>query len=144
MKGRRPLPANLTARAKPCYDEMPDCPEWLDERAKREWERVVTQLVKTHLVSPVDAMTLAAYCQAYSQWTECEQRLRNEGITYINAKGNMVIHPLAGHCVRLLAEMRRISEQFGFTPLSRQRIDAPPTGGEHDEFDSFNMGANEE
>jgi P27 family predicted phage terminase small subunit len=117
----------------------PVCPEWLDNDARQEWARIVANMP---VLSPVDAMTLAAYCQTYSNWRKCEMQIRADGQTFTDNRGNLKIHPLARQAVSLLTEMRQIASKFGFSPRDRVGIRAgAPSGPEEEGFGEFLRGS---
>lgn len=118
----------------------PECPDWLDPIAKAEWARIVPMIPGGLL--PTDRNLLAAYCQAASQWQACEEKVRAEGITFADHKGNLKLHPAASHAARLQRQMADIAARFGFSPVSRARANLP-TGAsspEEDEFNKFQKG----
>jgi P27 family predicted phage terminase small subunit len=135
MKGRRPTPRIGDASAAPC--DPPPCPDWLRGDAKDEWLRVMPDLCSRYDISPVDAMTLAAYCKTFADWRYCSAVLDVEGYVYQGAKGEPKRHPLATVVMSQLAEIRRIAEQFGFTPRARQSLEQKTGGGAQDEFEAF-------
>jgi P27 family predicted phage terminase small subunit len=139
VKGRRPSLETLKRRLAGGYSgPPPECPDWLDPDAKAEWERIAPALVAAKLLTPVDCMTLATYCQMYSQWKKAEQAVRLEGLTFIDAKGSIKLHPCARHAAQLMAELRRVAGEFGFSPASRSRVDTPvQQDREQSEFESF-------
>lgn len=134
MKGRKPGLDTLRYRLAGKYTgSAPDCPTWLDPVARDEWNRVVPELQQSGILTPVDAIPLAAYCQAYSQWRAAEERVRKDGMMI-----GQRIHPLLKHSVALLAELRRIAAEFGFTPAARMKVATPPVQTEEqDAFDTF-------
>lgn len=142
MKGRKPGLDTLKKRLAGTYSgPAPDCPDWLDDDARAEWARVAPELARAGVLTPVDAMTLAAYCQTYSQWKQAEQRVRADGLMIDGPRGNPTLHPCARHAVTLLAELRRVAGEFGFTPAARARVEAaPPTNAEQDAFAEFTGG----
>jgi phage terminase small subunit len=53
---------------------MPDCPVHLDKLAKAEWNRVALILKNIGLMTDLDMMNLAGYCQSYSIWVKsCDE-----------------------------------------------------------------------
>lgn len=115
----------------------PERPNWLTGFAAEEWDRVIVQLARMG-VTPLDAMTLAAYCKAYALWRKVDAVVEEDGPTVVDANGNVRAHPAAKVCIQLFAELRRMAAEFGFSPAARSRIDVPraPVGDEED-FDAF-------
>lgn len=127
-RGRKHNPDNFEAPD----GEVPECPEWVRGDARAEWDRIVPQLVAKFMVSPVDVATLAAYCMAYASWKHAEQQLSEEGQTFVDARGDIKIHPLCKVALAYLTEIRKIAGEFGFSPSSRRKIGAPPTASQDD------------
>lgn len=146
MKGRKPNPENLRLTGTVSATERmaiggctpPIAPDWLCEEARVEWDRIVPELAKSYLVTPVDMATLAAYCQSYASWKQAELKVRSEGQTVYDHRGCIKLHPLARYAMQLLAELRRLAAEFGFSPAARTRIDAP--SGQSDEDRDFDKG----
>ena len=115
----------------PNYVGTPGCPAWLNEAAKTEWNRIVTDLEALNMLRSVDSSALAAYCQSYSRWSAAEQIIDKEGQTVkepiVSNAGKVVghkirRHPAVGIAKDALASMLRASALFGFDPSSRSRI----------------------
>ena len=104
-------------------------PEWLCAEAKREFERLAELLISVKLVTNSDVDMLAAYCNAYIEYIECDRLIREEGfmIEHTNAKGetNEVPHPLFTKKKASFAIMAKVANEFGFTPASRAKIAIP-------------------
>ena len=95
MKGRKPNPDRLpvialaegkdgtpsdpgavTGRALAVAE--PFCPEPVTENpdALEVWQRLVPELIKAGLVTPIFEGMLAAYCMVFARWVEAERELR--------------------------------------------------------------------
>src|SRR5262245_51068611 len=96
LNTREPKPAPIA----------PKCPSWLDADAKREWKRVAPELEKLGLLTQVDMVALAGYCQSYSTWKLCQQKLATKGLTFTTDKGYICQRPEVGIGNRALAEVR--------------------------------------
>jgi len=141
MRGRKPKLARLTkledARRMVGSTEAPECPEWLDEIAKAEWQRIVTELVKGYSISPLDQISLAIYCELYSDFRRLREELQEEGTT-VSTEHGVKANPKRKQLEWTIAEMRHRAAEFGFSPAARSRIDVPPPGGEEeDELATF-------
>jgi P27 family predicted phage terminase small subunit len=141
-------------RAEPKFAGAPECPEWLTEVAKTEWNRIVAELAALDMLRAVDSASLAAYCLSYARWRSAEEIVDAEGQTVqepvTNKTGDVVgfkikRHPATTIAKDALASMLRASALFGFDPSSRSRLSVgEPT--EADPFTKFmeEMGADEE
>jgi len=138
-KGRKPIPSKIRAlRGNPgkrklnAWEpqpraEVPTCPDWLVDEAKREWNRVVGELAACGLITGVDRAALAAYCECWAVWREARGLLATGGLTTTNADGGLKKHPAATVANEALSQMHKFLIEFGMTPASRSRISV---GGE--------------
>jgi len=139
VRGRKPSPESLKRLSEKwsvADGPPPDPPEWLDAEAKAEWQRIVPHLAR--LIGELDLSLLEAYCRTYAMWRLADRQVRDEGQTFVDTHGNPHVHPAVKTSMGLLAEMRRMAAEFGFSPAARSRIDVPrnPEGDEA-EFDAF-------
>lgn len=113
--------------AKPAV-KAPSCPRWLHREAKREWRRIVPELLTLGLLSQIDRAALAAYCEAYAEWWEADRTIREEGRyqTFITKTGSEYrqVHPAVGVKNNAIDRMRRFASEFGMTPAARTRVEA--------------------
>ena len=90
-RGRKPKPTqwklltgNPGKRAlnheEPVYAPgAPDKPEFLDDFASEEWDRLVKMLVSARVITKGDAGILLVACDAYSQLRQCQKFLKEKG-----------------------------------------------------------------
>jgi len=131
-----PSKIDLEARAKnePQFEKIsPDCPEYLDEFAKREWNRLSPELERLGLLSQVDMAAFEAYCKNYSTQCQADEIIKSEGLiirTYgINKDGEEFLikiqkHPAVAIRSDAFEKMKAFLIEFGFTPASRSRVNA--------------------
>ena len=128
MRGRRPTSESLQALGEQSLanrmvsGEPPACPDWLDDIAKEEWARLVPALAQIGLAHDVDVALLSSYCKSYSQWRKMVETVSTEGAVLINAKGTAYRNPADIVAEHAAAEMRRIAQEFGFSPAARCRV----------------------
>jgi P27 family predicted phage terminase small subunit len=122
-------------------DKPPDPPEFLTEDAQNEWCRVVPELLALGLLTVLDVMPLAAYCDAYSRWMSAERALARmkagdahfSGLMIKGSAGSPMANPLVKIARCAAADMVHFAGEFGMTPVARSRLAAgvggqPPTG----------------
>lgn len=104
-------------------------PKWLDDIAKKEFKRIVREMEQTGILTNIDVDMLALYCDAYSQYIQCCEVIRREGlmVEYTNkaAETNKVPHPLLSKKKQLFEQMKALATEFGFTPSARAKIAIP-------------------
>lgn len=121
--GKRPLP-----KGEPVPPSVPVVkPPWLTDLASAEWDRVAPQLIKMHLLTDVDVMALAGYCEAVSRFMLATKALDEFGalVPAVREDGSFVKNPAAQLARDALADIKALSQEFGMTPSSRGRINLP-------------------
>ena len=108
----------------------PACPDWLEDDAKAEWERLLPQVESLGLLTGIDMAAFAAYCQSFARWKEAEEFISQHGSMYKTKSGVYMQVPQVGIAHSNLRIMMRIATEFGFTPSSRSRIIADQSQGE--------------
>lgn len=154
MRGRRPTPTRLKVLAgnpgkRPLNTNepkpevaIPECPIELGPVARKEWERLVSELAALRILTHLDRAALAAYCGAYAMWAEATEAIQKFGTMVKSPTGYPVQSPYVSIANRQAEIMMRIASEFGFTPASRSRISAPPQH-EHDLFSVMEGGNSE-
>jgi P27 family predicted phage terminase small subunit len=133
---REPEPTSL--------QELPEPPEFLDENGRGEWRRIIGEMVRLRLVTALDTMCFAAYCQAYAQWKQAVEALNHAAAEDLETRG-LVIQDKDGRrpnpllrVVRSAGDtMLQLAREFGLTPIARARLagagfEPPPRGGKFD------------
>ena len=102
---------------------MPDAPAHLNERARKEWDRMSQYLFNLGLLSECDMAALAAYCVAYGRWSEAEQKLNESPSLLVKTNsGNIIQSPLVGIANTAMKLMIQTATEFGMTPAARTRV----------------------
>jgi P27 family predicted phage terminase small subunit len=57
----------------------PKCSSDLSKDAKREWKRIVPDLMDMGVLSRIDTAALAAYCECCSRWRDAERNIAKYG-----------------------------------------------------------------
>lgn len=115
--GNRPLNTN-----EPRPTGAPNCPDWLEDEAKAEWERMSTVLENMGMLTDMDMVAFAGYCQAYARWKEAEEFLSQHGSIVRTPNGYLQQVPQVSIAQTNLKIVLKFCEQFGLTPSSRSRI----------------------
>lgn len=114
----------------------PRCPAWLDKTGRTEWRRVVKILGPLRLATEADRISLALYCDAYSQYLATRRTLKAEGMSYRLESGYVQQRPEVSIYHKLQAILRNWCHEFGMTPSARGRMAAPAETFE-DELDAL-------
>jgi P27 family predicted phage terminase small subunit len=143
MTGRKPSPANLLLTGKGgkvigSNDPPSDPPSFLQGVALDEYNRLAALLAEKSLLSPIDSILLATFCQTYADYLLAVEVVRVEGQFITNSRGVPILHPAAAQAGRLVVEMRKQAAEWGLSPGSRSRLNVPPDRSAADiEFDKF-------
>lgn len=109
----------------------PPMPTCLTDEAVAEWERIVPDLMILGLISVLDGMVLATYCEAVADW----QRFRRR-IAELNAKadsadaGDVQTFATGAKQISVWRQLANDAEkranaagaQFGFSPMARRNL----------------------
>jgi len=140
--GRRPL----NDREPKPRDATPVLPAWLSPDAKTEWRRIVPELRRLGLLTLVDRAALAAYCQAWAELQIATRLLEKEGrIVEVDVFGKdgavtgskSQLHPAVKLQRDAFGRVKQFLAEFGLTPASRARLNAPGPAKEADPFEEY-------
>jgi P27 family predicted phage terminase small subunit len=146
VPGPRPIPTHLKVlrgnpgkqklnREEPQPPQPPtllEPPEFLSGYAKDEWWRLAGELHVLGLLTVLDVMPFAAYCQAYGHWRTAEEALMKMAekdpvtgaLLVKGALGDARANPLIRIANNAACDMIRYSAEFGLTPAARSRVRA--------------------
>lgn len=124
---RRPIRPTLRV-ARPA--EPPAAPDFLSNYAREEWLRVSPELFALRVLTELDVMALAAYCENYASWRTAVEAFNRvaagdpvmQGLLVKGDRGLPVKNPLLGLARRAAETMLRAASEFGLTPAARSRI----------------------
>ncbi len=104
--------------------EMPERPEWMSDKAKAVWDRIMPHLEGR--VCVLDRSILELYCEMSALLRKAEEELDRNGLTYTKEKGEIKKNPIATVVANLSRQLLSVSVELGFTPASRGRLGAVP------------------
>ena len=152
-KGRKPKPTGLKVlegnpgkrplnKAEPrTAHKMPTCPEWLEEEAKAEWNRLCKPMFDMGILTELDMSAFAAYCQSYARWKEAEEFISKHGSIVKTKSGYWQQVPQVSISHQNQKAMMQAAAEFGLTPSARSRLIAGSTKAEEaDEMERLLMG----
>ena len=96
-------------------------PDFLDAIAQKEWKRIAPMLKDLGLLTKVDTVALAAYCQAFSDYVAACKVLA-KGTTFKTPNGYVQPRPEVSIKRTAAAHILRFCQEFGMTPSSRARM----------------------
>jgi P27 family predicted phage terminase small subunit len=117
LHGDRPSRIN---RAEPRPRELPPVrPEWLSRWAVEEWDRIAPDLAAMGTVKAIDAIALAAYCEAVARLRTASKLVAESGPLLIGDDGHVRKNPAVAQARDASYEVRMWAREFGFTPSAR-------------------------
>jgi P27 family predicted phage terminase small subunit len=96
-------------------------PDFLDAVAQKEWKRIAPLLKDLGLLTKVDTVALAAYCQAFSDFVSASKVLA-KGTMFTTPNGYVQPRPEVGIKRTAASQILRFCQEFGMTPSSRARM----------------------
>ena len=128
-------PSKRPVRAEPeppIPEKLPEPPSFLCQDGADEWWRVVPELHALGLLTVLDTMTLAAYCDACARWIAAERLLAvmaekdqvTKGMMIKGSAGNPMANPLIKIARCAAGDMVRYAAEFGLTPRARSYLSA--------------------
>jgi P27 family predicted phage terminase small subunit len=108
---------------------MLQCPDWLDDIAKAEWNRVAPALYQMGLLTILDHAALEGYCVSYSMFVRAAREI-GESFVYDFVEGKSlnlkrVKKPEASIARDSMNQIRLFCAEFGLTASSRGRMALP-------------------
>ncbi|ULQ45859.1 P27 family phage terminase small subunit [Flagellatimonas centrodinii] len=148
LRGPKPMPSHLrlvTGNAgrrpvnedEPQFDiEAPECPEYLSDDARAEWDVIVPDLVAARLVSKVDRMAVAGYCEAVSLWKRSLLKIQQladedpdgQGLVVKGPNGFAMFSQWLNIRNRAYGDMMKAIASLGLSPADRARVKALDNG----------------
>ena len=133
IKGVRPARIKSTVKT---TIKIPLCPQWLNSVAKTEWKRVGKLLLKMKLLSEIDMVSLAGYCENYAVLVQCGNYIKKKGgyAKYFEDKTSQnQPHYIAMN--KAWINIKAFSAEFGMTPSARGRIEIPEQSEKDEDID---------
>jgi P27 family predicted phage terminase small subunit len=101
---------------------LPERPLWLSPLARQEWDRLVPDLRLMGTVKLVDAMALAAYCEAVARFRAgCDLIAQSEPLI-VDKDGRIRTNPAVRLARDASYEMRMWARELGLTPSARSPL----------------------
>jgi len=127
--GKRPLNENEPEPVEADSHEL-DPPEWLLLEAKKEWVRIIPELVRLGLFTKFERTALIGYCQSWARYVEAEKFLNDNATTFETDKGYIAQVPQVSIAQKYLKLCHTFMTEFGLTPSARGNMKLP---SDHDE-----------
>jgi len=133
----RPLPKQLKAlrgtlrksRQNPAEPKpprsRPRAPKSLPEEGRKLWRDLVSVLDGARIMTRADVTALLLLCEAWSEYREADDDVKQNGLAYISATANGSIkrpNPSVGIRADAWRRVERMLGRFGLTPSDRTKV----------------------
>ena len=135
--GKRSLAKRIATE--PQAEVGADMPAGLTDAARKHWQIVAKQLTDARVLTRLDAVALAQYCELFARWRDACDMLAQSGPTTDTELGGVKLSPYWTAFIQSSGELRRMLVEFGMTPSARARVAAiGKKADDADPFDNFN------
>ncbi|MFF4818091.1 phage terminase small subunit P27 family [Kitasatospora sp. NPDC001309] len=135
--GRLPKPASVkllngNPGGRPIGSELsvsggyPTAPDWLDDIALEEWNRLAPILDSMGIITKADRVAVAAYCQAYSLYVAATRDISANGFSAEGRQGSVVKNPALQAQIAAQDQMAKWGAKLGLSPADRARLAVQP------------------
>lgn len=120
--------------------DIPPCPDWLDAKSRKHWDKIAPQLVALGLLSVIDGDLFGAYAETAARYGDvCAKLDKIDDWIGVTPNGFQVQTALVSIRNTLQKQMLTLGREFGMSPAARSSIKvqaAQPDlfAGEFDEF----------
>src|SRR5438309_10891663 len=101
---------------------VPECPDYLDDIAKKEWGRLTTILTAMRVLTEADYIALANLCQAYSTLMDAHRPLNKTVVRFKTKSGYIQQSPLLATIHTQTTIVNNVLRGLRLTAPSRTRV----------------------
>lgn len=120
---------------------IPPCPDWLDAKSRKQWDKIAPQLVALGLLSVIDGDLFGAYAETSARYGDVCSKLENlTDWVSTTPNGFEVQAALVSIRNTLQKQMLTLGREFGLSPAARSSIKVDVAQGNlfgDDEFGEF-------
>jgi P27 family predicted phage terminase small subunit len=99
-----------------------EMPEWLNDSAKKIWNKTLSDMQEFEVLDNVDADSLAIYCDAVAKYTECTIEISKSGYTSENKHGAETVSPYVRAAQSYSRIVMQYADKLGLNANSRARL----------------------
>lgn len=116
--------------------EIAPAPEWLREHGKRIWNETAPRLGAVGLLTTLDGGSLSLYCDAWDDFFEAMEDIKNHGAKCFSEKGGEYQNPSVGIKNKAKLFIKQMGAEFGLSPVSRVGLNTD-AGAAVDDLEAF-------
>ena len=114
-----------------------ECPDWLNDDAKRIWNKYALVLKDIGVFKQTDEIAFATLCQESGRYVELQKIINGKGYTTSNIRNGDKAIPEMAMARECLKNIRALMVEFGLTPSSRSRISVSTGDGDNDPLEKM-------
>jgi P27 family predicted phage terminase small subunit len=107
----------------------------MDRYARAAWRELEPKLTRLGLLTTVDGMLFAVFCETWGRWERARRRLTK--MFRSREADPTMIRKAEVSVERAEFGLRQLADAFGLTPVSRSRLDIDLPANDDDEDESF-------
>lgn len=104
-----------------------ETPDWLDENARAEFERIVTEAGSIGILDNLDLAALAVYASSFSQYQDACEKVRRYGMLAKSGKDGkgVAVSPYINILDKAAARIMQCSIRLGLSTTDRLKLLVP-------------------
>lgn len=148
MNGRNPLPSSMKKGKQLLdpepLDEVPTCPDGLDDYAREAWNEMAELLVQEKMLTRFDLEMLKHYAQISSLLKRFETYFSMHETELFDNNGSAILrkNPYVEQYLNIGKQLEKVAEHFGMSPKARGKTGFKSSQADKntDKFNSFMNG----
>lgn len=119
-------------------DQIIRPPTWMKNKvARKEWKRIVPQLLEIDVVGNLDMANIAGYCMAFANYQKATEELEANPLVIVDEEnGTAAVSPYINIQAKYAQEMRRFADLCGMSVGSRLKAAAAKTKEKESELEN--------
>lgn len=113
-------------------------PTWMKNSiARKEWYRIIPQLLEIEVAGNLDLSNIAGYCMAFANYQKATEALEGMPLVYVDkADGKTKSNPYVDVQTKYAQEMRRFGDACGLSISSRLKAAATKRKTQEEQIES--------
>ena len=149
MKGRKPKPSHLKlisgnpgkrtipANPQPQPMSFDEPPKWVGKYGQEIWNARAPELVELGILTKADRPMFEILCCTWNMFREALEILNRDGLTTVDERGLPRKNPIWTLYNSAAKDFSKLAQEFGITPVSRQRLDVRASGQAHNPWEDL-------
>lgn len=101
---------------------VPDCPDWVSEKARPYWQQIAEQLSGMGVLALSDQLPMGLLCDALAMYVAAKQEVADDGLSQMGSRGGKVLNPAVRAMNTAWEQVLKASRELGLSPAARTRL----------------------